>query len=81
MVNVGDILMRWTNDVYVSTPHRVVSRGHGERYSMAFFLDPDPFARVEAIPSCVADGAAPRHAPILAHEYLAARLRATYAAA
>jgi isopenicillin N synthase-like dioxygenase len=81
IVNIGDCLMRWTNDIYVSTPHRVVSRGAGERYSLAFFLDPHPFANVEAIPSCVAAGATPKYAPILAHEYLMGRLRATYVAA
>ncbi len=79
VVNIGDCLMRWTNDVYVSTPHRVVSRGGGERYSIAFFLDPHPLARVEAIPSCVPAGAAPKYPPILAHEYLRSRFEATYA--
>ena len=78
IVNIGDCLMRWTNDVYVSTPHRVVSRGAGERYSIAFFLDPNPFANVEAIPSCVAPGDKPKYPPILAHEYLRTRLEATY---
>ena len=68
VVNIGDCLMRWTNDVYVSTPHRVVSRGQGERYSIAFFLDPNPFAKVEAILSCVAVGEQPKYPPILAHE-------------
>ncbi len=78
VVNIGDCLMRWTNDVYVSTPHRVVSRGAGERYSIAFFLDPHPLARVEAIPSCVPAGQAPKYPPILAHEYLRSRFEATY---
>ena len=78
VVNIGDCLMRWTNDVYVSTPHRVVSRGAGERYSIAFFLDPNPFAKVEAIPSCLAPGAKAKYPPILAHEYLRSRLEATY---
>jgi isopenicillin N synthase-like dioxygenase len=81
VVNIGDCLMRWTNEVYVSTPHRVVSRGAGERYSIAFFLDPNPFAEVAAIPSCVAAGQAPKHPAILAHEYLRSRLEATYSAA
>jgi isopenicillin N synthase-like dioxygenase len=78
VVNIGDCLMRWTNDVYVSTPHRVVSRGAGERYSIAFFLDPHPMAKVEAIPSCVPAGAAPKYPPILAHDYLRSRFEATY---
>lgn len=75
--NIGDCLMRWTNDVYVSTPHRV-RRPAAERRSIAFFLDPNPDARVEAISSCVPAGEAPRHAPITAHDYLQQRFAATY---
>ena len=45
VVNIGDCLMRWTNDIYVSTPHRVFNRSGRERYSIAFFLDPNPEAR------------------------------------
>ena len=78
VVNIGDCLMRWTNDVYVSTPHRVVSRGAGERYSIAFFLDPNPLARVEAIPSCVPADETPKYPPILAHDYLRQRFEATF---
>ena len=48
--NIGDCLMRWTNDVYVSTPHRVVNRGERHRYSVAFFLDPNPDA-VDRLPA------------------------------
>lgn len=70
VVNVGDCLMRWTNDVYVSTLHRVVNRSLKERYSIAFFFDPNPDARVEAIPSCVPEGEFARYPPILAADYL-----------
>ncbi|CAN5678225.1 oxidoreductase [soil metagenome] len=75
--NIGDCLMRWTNDIYVSTPHRVLKPA-AERYSIAMFLDPNPDALVSAIASCVAAGEAPRYAPISAADYLQQRFAATY---
>jgi isopenicillin N synthase-like dioxygenase len=77
IVNIGDCLMRWTNDVYVSTPHRVVNRSVRERYSIAFFYDPNPDAMVETIPSCVGEGEVVRYPPILAADYLTMRLDAS----
>jgi isopenicillin N synthase-like dioxygenase len=77
IVNIGDCLMRWTNDVYVSTPHRVVNRSARERYSIAFFYDPNPDAMVETIPSCVGAGEVVRYPPILAADYLKMRLDAS----
>jgi isopenicillin N synthase-like dioxygenase len=76
VVNIGDCLMRWTNDVYVSTPHRVVNRSPRERYSIAFFFDPNPDALVAAIDSCIGDGSS-KYAPILAADYLKFRLDAS----
>jgi isopenicillin N synthase-like dioxygenase len=75
--NIGDCLMRWTNDIYVSTPHRVL-QPPSERYSIAFFLDPNPDAMVSAIPPCVPAGEAPRYPSITAAEHLAERFAATY---
>lgn len=75
--NIADCLMRWTNDVYVSTPHRVV-QPTAERYSVAFFGDARPDALVEAIPGCVPDGAAPKYAPITCGDYISMRLAATF---
>jgi isopenicillin N synthase-like dioxygenase len=76
--NVGDCLMRWTNDVYVSTPHRVVNRGGRERYSVAFFLDPNPDAEVACLPTCVSATQPARYPPIVGADYLRSRLDATY---
>jgi isopenicillin N synthase-like dioxygenase len=75
--NIGDCLMRWSNDVYLSTPHRVLPPAR-ERYSIAFFLDPNPDALVEALPGCVPPGEAPRHPPVTAQEHLRQRFAATY---
>ncbi len=77
--NIGDCLMRWTNDVYCSTPHRVVSPAGRERYSVAFFLDADPDVVVEALPGSVAAGATPLYRPVTVADYLSGRLAATYA--
>lgn len=73
--NIADCLMRWTNDVYVSTPHRV-GAPPSERYSIAYFLDPNPEAMVEALPSCLAPGAKPKYPPISVLDYLTERLAA-----
>lgn len=74
IVNIGDLLMRWTNDVYVSTPHRVLQPLQ-ERRSIAFFMDPNPNALVEALPGTGKDK---HYEPILCHDYLTMRLTATY---
>ena len=76
--NIGDCLMRWSNDTYVSTPHRVSSPPGRGRYSIAFFLDPNPDALIECLPGCSAPGHAPKYPPILAADYLTQRLVATY---
>ncbi len=41
VVNVGDLLGRWSNDRFASTPHRVLNRSGRERISIATFYDPD----------------------------------------
>ncbi|MEL7259838.1 MAG: 2-oxoglutarate and iron-dependent oxygenase domain-containing protein [Pseudomonadota bacterium] len=74
VVNIGDCLMRWTNDIYVSTPHRVLPPAR-QRRSVAFFCEANPDALVAALPGT---GTA-KYPPIRAADYLASRLAATYA--
>jgi isopenicillin N synthase-like dioxygenase len=74
VINIGDCLMRWTNDVYVSTPHRVLPPAR-QRRSVAFFVEANPDAMVAALPGT---GAA-KYPPVRAADYLASRLDATYA--
>ncbi len=49
-----------------------------DRYSIAFFLDPNPDALIECLPGCSAPGTAGKYPPILAADYLTQRLVATY---
>jgi isopenicillin N synthase-like dioxygenase len=78
--NIGDCLMRWSNDVYVSTPHKVVSPPGADRYSVAFFLDPNPDAMVACLPTCISSDRPARYAPITGADFLRSRLEPTYAA-
>jgi len=73
--NIGDCLMRWSNDVYVSTPHRVRPPAK-ERYAIAFFLEVNPESVVN--PRDVVPDQVPKYEPVTCAEYLAARLNATY---
>lgn len=73
--NIGDCLMRWSNNHYVSTPHRV-RPPEQERYSIAFFLEVNPDSVVD--PRDIVKDQDPLYPPILCAEYLAERLNATY---
>lgn len=77
VVNLGDMLARWTNERYVSTPHRVVPTSAEPRYSVPYFVNPDADTRVTCIPSCV-DGEHPcRYEPITAGAFLQGRIDGT----
>jgi len=80
VVNIGDMLQRLTNHVYPSTTHRVVNppgeQARKPRYSVPFFLHPNPDFMIDVLPSCVDAGNPSRYPqPISAHEYLQERLR------
>jgi isopenicillin N synthase-like dioxygenase len=85
LVNVGYLLMRWTNGRWKNTVHRVSepplanrTNAHesddlgliSERYSIAFFSFPDAETNVESLHSCCSDQAPKRWGPINAGEYL-----------
>ncbi|KAA8521410.1 hypothetical protein F0562_012098 [Nyssa sinensis] len=76
IVNIGDMMERWTNCLFRSTLHRVMPTGR-ERYSMAFFIDPNPECVVECLKSCCSESS-PRFPPIRSGDYLKERFRVTY---
>lgn len=80
VVNIGDMLQRYTNHVYPSTTHRVVNppgeAARQPRYSTPFFLHPNPDFLIDVLPSCVTpDNPSRYNEPITAQGYLEERLR------
>ena len=74
VVNIGDLLQRWTNDYFVSTKHRVVNTHiHQERYSMPHFVDPTPGTIITNLRNEPA-----KYEPIESKEYLMWRLAQSY---
>jgi isopenicillin N synthase-like dioxygenase len=77
VVNLGDLMGRWTNDQWVATPHRVINpsreQAMTQRFSLPFFHLPNHDAVIEPIPSCVTDEQPARYAPVLAGDWAEAR--------
>lgn len=75
IVDSGDMLARLTNDVIPSTTHRVVNPPDAKtsRYSMPYFMHPNPDAVLSCLPSC--KGAGAKYPDILAEDFLKQRLR------
>lgn len=84
IINTGDCMQRWTNDVFRSTGHRVALPAGADastsRYSIAFFCSPDPQTSIECLPGCEGDGGRAKYPPITARQHLLDRLNATYGA-
>jgi isopenicillin N synthase-like dioxygenase len=75
IVNIGDLMQRWTNDRWVSTLHRVVNPpgdlvAGSRRQSIVFFHNPNYDTVIETIDTCVGSGEAPRYPPTTSGEYL-----------
>ncbi len=73
IINIGDLMMNWTNDQWLSTLHRVVPHPDTQgqrRQSMAFFHNPNANATIACIESCTDASSPPKYAPILAKDHL-----------
>jgi isopenicillin N synthase-like dioxygenase len=83
VVNLGDLMARWTNDRWRSTLHRVVDppgselaeSGQARRQSMPFFQNANWSASIACLPTCLAPGEKPRYEPVLAGPHLMGKFR------
>ena len=81
VVNLGDMVARWTNGTYRSTLHRVVNVSGRDRYSIPFFYLGNPDVPIECIPTCLAEGETPKYPPTTVERHYAEMYEATYGAA
>jgi len=77
VVNIGDLMTRWTNDRWRSTLHRVVDppdpAAAARRQSMPYFQNANWSAEISCLPTCLEPGQKPRYPPVLAGPHLMAK--------
>jgi isopenicillin N synthase-like dioxygenase len=78
LVNLGNMMKRWSNDRFLSTPHGVLNDSGSERYSIAFFYSPNPASTIECLPSCTGPGNPPRYPPAVYRDLILEFYNANY---
>jgi len=82
VVNLGDMMARWTNDRWASTLHRVVNPSLGSaqsrRLSIGMFVHPNYDQRIECVPTCLAAGEKPRYPVISAGEHIKRKIERSH---
>jgi isopenicillin N synthase-like dioxygenase len=81
IVNIGDMMQRWTNDRWLSNVHRVINppagqRSGSRRMSFGYFLHPNYDAEIACLPPCQETGNPPRYAPVRAGDMMRQKLEA-----
>jgi isopenicillin N synthase-like dioxygenase len=75
VVNLGDMMQRWTNDRWKSTVHRVVNppadkRAVSRRMTIGYFLHPNYDAEIACLDTCSGPGNPAKYPPIMAGEHM-----------
>ena len=81
VVNTGDMLHRWTNGRYKSTPHRALPPVGRHRYAIPYFFGPNLDAEIRCLPTCTGPDNPPRWPPVVYDDHLAWWYDANYNAA
>ncbi|MCO6417020.1 hypothetical protein JYK14_12730 [Siccirubricoccus sp. KC 17139] len=78
LVNGGMMLRRWTNQLFLATPHRVTNRSGQERYAIPFFMDCSYDAVMAPIPTCVSKTNPARFQPFTYLDFMSEYSGANY---
>jgi isopenicillin N synthase-like dioxygenase len=78
LINLGNIMRRWSNDRFLSTPHGVINDSGAERYSIAYFHSPSVDSVIECLPSCVGADDPARYKPAVYRDLVLEFYRANY---
>lgn len=78
LINLGNIMKRWSNNRFQATPHGVVNETGADRYSIAFFFGPNPAARIECLPTCTGPDNPPKYDPATYLDLIFAFYNANY---
>ncbi|KAH8895662.1 Clavaminate synthase-like protein [Thozetella sp. PMI_491] len=78
VVNLGNLMQRWTNEKYKSNVHRVINKSGKERYSIPVFISGNPDYVVECIPTCKAADDPVKFAPVTVEEAVSAAYAESY---
>jgi isopenicillin N synthase-like dioxygenase len=78
LINLGNIMRRWSNDRFLSTPHGVLNESGTDRYSIAYFHSPNPSSVIECLPACTIAGDPPRYPPAVYRDLVLEFYRANY---
>ena len=70
VVNGGQMLQRWTNDLFLATPHRAINQSGGERYAIPFFCDSNIDWPVAAVPTTVGPDRPPKYPTTYYTDYM-----------
>jgi isopenicillin N synthase-like dioxygenase len=78
LINLGNIMRRWSNDRCLSTPHGVLNNSGVDRYSIAYFHSPNPDSVIECLPSCTGPDNPPRYPRAVYRDLVLDFYRANY---
>jgi isopenicillin N synthase-like dioxygenase len=78
VVNIGDMMERWTNGIFSSTVHRVINSSGKDRYSLPFFFDPDFNADLTCLETCWGPDRPARYPPTTGGQHLLDMINATF---